>query len=313
VEHLTTFIASRGIIRSCRLHNSTPISSHSKIDYDFSSKYRSGDSIYICSDALIQFSRDYFPQLNSPCVLVSGDSDLPINAQLLDEPNVRAMLESENLSGWFAQNLAVKNKKLSSLPIGLDYHTMWERPGLWGLSRISPLAQEHALLSTLATSKPLNQRYLTAYCNWHFALHRGDRQECINRIDKTHCYFEAGAIPRLSTWQRQAECMFVISPHGAGLDCHRTWEALLLGCIPIIKTSPLDSLFSKLPVLILSDWSELTREMLMEYAQLAITQKFDFSSLFREHWLKQINGTPTQLLPTQTMVEFRHMLTSQTA
>ena len=32
---------------------------------------------------------------------------------------------------------------------------------------------------------------------------------------------------------------------------------LFLGLIPIVKTSPLDSLFAGLPVVILSDWSEL--------------------------------------------------------
>ena len=35
---------------------------------------------------------------------------------------------------------------------------------------------------------------------------------------------------------------FIVSPHRNGLDCHRTWEALVLGCIPIVKTSPIDDL-----------------------------------------------------------------------
>jgi hypothetical protein len=30
---------------------------------------------------------------------------------------------------------------------------------------------------------------------------------------------------------------FVASPYGGGPDCHRTWEALILGCIPIVKSS----------------------------------------------------------------------------
>ena len=57
---------------------------------------------------------------------------------------------------------------------------------------------------------------------------------------------------------------FVLSPHGNGLDCHRTWEAIALGCIPVVKTSPLDRLFSGLPVLIVNSWSDLNESLLSE-------------------------------------------------
>jgi hypothetical protein len=52
---------------------------------------------------------------------------------------------------------------------------------------------------------------------------------------------------------------FILSPTGAGLDCHRTWEAILAGCIVITRTSPLDEMFikNKLPVVILNKWSDL--------------------------------------------------------
>ena len=42
---------------------------------------------------------------------------------------------------------------------------------------------------------------------------------------------------RLITWNKQKDFAFVLCPHGGGLDCHRNWEALCLGCIPIVKTS----------------------------------------------------------------------------
>ena len=44
------------------------------------------------------------------------------------------------------------------------------------------------------------------------------------------------------------------SPPGHGLDCHRTWEALSLGCIVLVQASPLDGLFAhwQLPVVSLA-------------------------------------------------------------
>jgi hypothetical protein len=49
----------------------------------------------------------------------------------------------------------------------------------------------------------------------------------------------------------------VVSPHGNGLDCHRTWESLVLGNIVIVKRSSLDPLYEGLPVVIVDDWREI--------------------------------------------------------
>jgi hypothetical protein len=48
----------------------------------------------------------------------------------------------------------------------------------------------------------------------------------------------------------------VLSPHGGGLDCHRTWEALALGHLVVVPSSPLDRLFEGLPVVTVSDWDQ---------------------------------------------------------
>jgi len=63
-------------------------------------------------------------------------------------------------------------------------------------------------------------------------------------------------------WRTQANCAFVAAPHGGGLDCHRTWEALIIGCVPIVRRSMLDPMYSGLPVLIVDDWSQVTSERL---------------------------------------------------
>ena len=39
---------------------------------------------------------------------------------------------------------------------------------------------------------------------------------------------------------------FALSLHGAGADCHRHWEILSVGSIPLIKSSFLDPLFDDL-------------------------------------------------------------------
>jgi hypothetical protein len=54
-----------------------------------------------------------------------------------------------------------------------------------------------------------------------------------------------------------ANSRFLLSPPGNGVDCHRTWEAIYLGAIPIVlkKFWPFQHL--DLPVLIVNDWFEI--------------------------------------------------------
>ena len=88
---------------------------------------------------------------------------------------------------------------------------------------------------------------------------------------------------------------FVISPHGRGLDCYRTWEALLMGCVPIVKRSPLDRLYHGLPVAIVDDWREIAPASLARWTD-EFGAGFDRTRLHHvlscQHWIEQVrNGT----------------------
>lgn len=313
MERLTTFVSSRGLLKSCVCHNSRPISSHPHIDTDLLAHHRPGGSIYVCTDALRNFAVNFLPHIQQPFVLVTGDSDAAISPALIADPAIAAILGNQYLLAWHAQNLSAQHAKLHHLPIGMDYHTMWEKPGLWGLTAVSPMAQEHSLQTIFAESPELTQRYLNGYCNWHFAIGRGDRQECFDKSDKSVCYYEANMVPRNSTWLRQAECMFVVSPEGAGMDCHRTWEAILLGCIPIVKKNPLLPLFAELPVMLVDDWSEVCRDAMLAFISNLGERHFQFSTLFREYWVRKITiGATASLMEPMTYVDFRRLIIRKT-
>jgi hypothetical protein len=77
---------------------------------------------------------------------------------------------------------------------------------------------------------------------------------------------------------------FVLSPRGVGLDCYRTYEALLLGSYPIVKSSALDGVFERLPVLIVEDWDRVTIDVLREFEGLWRDREWDNSMLFTGYW-----------------------------
>ena len=120
-----------------------------------------------------------------------------------------------------------------------------------------------------------------------------DRIDAINQIPKELVYYEPAKIPRKETWTKQIQYAFVISPHGNGLDCHRTWEAIALGCIPIVKTSGLDPLFEGLPVWIVSAWSEVTQDNMSAKINEFKEKEFRLERLTLDYWRKVIWGKRT--------------------
>ena len=86
---------------------------------------------------------------------------------------------------------------------------------------------------------------------------------------------------------------FVLSPRGNGLDAHRTWEALLVGAIPIVRASALNPLYEGLPVLVVREWSEVTPDLLRGFLHNYTLRRplYQYERLFADWW---IGGMATQ-------------------
>ena len=78
---------------------------------------------------------------------------------------------------------------------------------------------------------------------------------------------------------------FVISPEGNGIDCHRHYEALIAGCIPIIEDNPnIKNKYKGCPVLYTTDYSEITETYLIQQYEQMIDQTYDFAPLFLSNY-----------------------------
>ena len=81
--------------------------------------------------------------------------------------------------------------------------------------------------------------------------------------------------------------------------------------MPIVKRNPfIHSLYDNLPVIKVDDWSEVNRNNLQRFTGWIITQKFDFNSLFLQHWVAKIKGKEYNPLPKMHTFEFREFLTA---
>lgn len=299
----TYFVSSRGILHSCDVRPNEPKSGSTDIAYlgnlektwnslqdDFMANRRAKPpaSIYVCTDALPHFSADVLPKIQWKFNLVSGDSDTGVCPEIQGDVFF-SIINSPYLNGWFAQNKKISFDKLFSLPIGLDFHTLWSDPLAFGGGPLLPSSQESQLRSAFGNSPPAGERTLKMYCNWHFQLNRGDRLDCLTAIDKSLCYFEEHFCNRYQTWRNQSNYAFILSPEGGGLDCHRTWEALALGCIPIVKRSAFSDVFQDLPVLIVDDWGDINLQMLWDTLILYENAELYKQKLTLQYWVSKLS------------------------
>jgi len=195
---------------------------------------------------------------------------------------------------WFAQNLVLTHPKCHHIPIGLDYHTQAFMPAWGSKTARTAMLQERILMETRAQAKLWKDRKQIAFANFQFNMtggyHTSDRREAAAQLNRSLLESYPARLARDEVWKRQVQCQFVVSPHGHGLDCHRTWEALCLGCVPIVKTSPLDPMYSKLPVLIVKRWSDVSADLLKSYADQLGKCPSTHEMLRLDYWRRAFNA-----------------------
>lgn len=307
------FVSSRGLLKSCKLHVAKPASSMKKLPWEFIRRiFFRADTIYLTPDLLNQFATYHMWRLRKPFTLVTGDSDLSVSAETLPKEILNSILENPRLVAWFAQNLEIDHPKIHSMPLGLDYHTLSTETATegnhdWG-HRLSALEQEQQLAATGFDAGSFAEKTPRAFCNWHFAADRGNRQDCLRQAHADAVVYQEKFLPRHLSWQENAKFAFTLSPFGVGLDCHRTWEAMVLGTVPIVFSSPIDPLFEHLPVVIVHDWREVTSQRLVEEQRRIAEQKFDFSRMELNCWVARLYGEEPAPQEPMSIEEFRQSL-----
>jgi hypothetical protein len=83
---------------------------------------------------------------------------------------------------------------------------------------------------------------------------------------------------------------FVISPFGNGLDCIRTFEALCLGCIVIMRKSVLDIIYEDLPVLFVDEWYDINKELLEKTLNEFKNKSFNYEKLKMDYWYNLVKS-----------------------
>ena len=304
-------VSSRGILKACCFRDPHPSSSNNNtyshniaVHPEIGSgvvKMPRAPTVYVCYAAILYFMAHILPSIKIPFVLVTGDSDLSVPDRPLG--NLDPILKNPLMQHWYSQNLILRHPKITCIPIGLDYHTitestysgkLYDKPGMTDLMfqrdirKETSQIQDKLIMDILSMSEHFSNRNKLCFVN--FGTQYPDRVDAHASISPDLIDSFPVGMKRDDVWKRQSKYSFVISPFGLGMDCHRTWEALALGCIAIVKRSPICVVFEDLPVLIVDEWRDLNAPLLDKTLIEFSKKEFNMNKLTLKYWMTKMHS-----------------------
>lgn len=214
------------------------------LDYKLFSK---NSIVFVKTDFLFQFF-NFIQFSRRKYILITHLSDYPIN-------EYRFKQASENIVKWYAENAIYENSKLISIPLGLENH--------YGASK-GKFTNHEWFVKNIDSLKN-TPKDCAIYCNWNINTNQEIRGKILEKLqanDMQIC-FQCGL-----SFEDYCEHMcchqFVVCPPGNGVDTHRLWEALYMGCYPITLKHRIYDNYD-LPILQVNDWSEINNELLENF------------------------------------------------
>ena len=302
----TSFVNKYGIASYCDYHPKSNVSDIEKIDEEDYRNILSGSLVYVVSSALKDWFNKIYPELvkkNRQIILVTGDSIInsPLQSSNL---NINEFMKLKNqgiIYHWFCQNCDIDLPEyVSPIPVGIDYHTI-HKSRYWGEYKTHYILQD-IYLNLIGRKKfeDFHERKNNLFCDIHLNKNifqnkaLKDRNEFyLKSLNLENTFYLKKKVSRLDYWKKMRSAKFIGSPRGFGEDCHRTWEALSLGVVPIIKYSKINILFDNLPVIIIKSFNELNNDLLNNYK---LPNNLNLESLTLQYWQNIISDKKLKLI-----------------
>ncbi|MBO7484743.1 MAG: hypothetical protein J6T84_01610 [Spirochaetaceae bacterium] len=232
-----------------------------------------GNSIvFVFIDLLPVFAEKILPEVKNRFILITHKGDINITkdyAYIADNPKI---------IHWFAQNCDFEHPKITPIPIGLENQALHNVGNTADYKKLQKNKGNHIPKVVIALNLSTNpdKRYPCYRAFW-----KNPNAVFINNITTSRIYRKT-----IKSY------MFIASPEGNGIDCHRTWEAIYLGLIPIVNDNYLNRFFASLdlPIILTNDWNEFAEKTEDELADIYkhTMAKTNTKAAYYDYWEKLI-------------------------
>ena len=233
--------------------------------------------IYVDSDRVKKFFT-LIKEIKIPFKLLSHNGDTTFTTEdVINRPT--------SVVKWYGQNIDSNNNNSMSLPIGL------ERPH-WSKKRYNIHAHKHNKIFNYSHT-PTHTKNKLLYINFNPNTNIKKRGWILPLFkNKKWVVIRMGGIRGNIDHYLQdcKESHFVMCPDGNGIDCHRNWEMLYMGVIPVLEKSNFhNKVYKDLPVLIVNSFKELNETLLLSKKNY-FNKKYNKEKLNFSYWENKIKN-----------------------
>jgi hypothetical protein len=244
-------------------------------------KVEKNDIVFVRTDFLIEFFEKKHPHIKNKYILLSGNVDTNVEQEY-------KKYDDEKIIHWFAQNLDFKTEKVTPLPIGItNYHYV----NTLGKGKIDVLLKNINLKDS--KNKIKDKISFGFNFNKDCMIPRSlERMALDKKLNEDKNFERVNTVDQDEYFKKLNQYYFTVSPEGAGIDCYRTWEAMYLGIVPIVKRSTTTEYLKglNLPIILVSDWNEMDKILKnglpAEYDKLKA--EFNNKAIYMGYWMDQI-------------------------
>jgi hypothetical protein len=188
------------------------------------------------------------------------------------------VIPPDNVICWYSSNVTIEHPRVKSLPLALENNKWFKK------------VRKLDIMET-RLRKPIGHKSLV-YLNCNTANNPRERLP-IYQMFEGKPWVTTGRGKNggdfVSYLENICNHKYVFCPRGSNMDCHRRWESLHMGTIPIVrKDSNNWSYGNDLPILFINDWKEVTKELLIDKYPMFINGTWNMKKLTFEYWKNKI-------------------------
>jgi len=245
-----------------------------------------GEVVFVSAPRVASYFRDVHPRISHPYVLITHNGDTNIDESML------AFID-DKIIRWFAQNAVARHPRMTPIPIGLENLHHYKN----GIVSFFRKTQKQIARQSAAQARPSRRARIL----YHFKVRTNarERQPALDFFSRQPLAetLENKLSPGLYL-KELSSYEFVASPPGNGLDCIRTWEAMYLETVPIVKDSAAMRSFESLglPLWVVRDWDELSNltESDLQEKYDTLVRAADRRPLYMDYWISMIKDAQTK-------------------
>ena len=234
-------------------------------------KISTNDIVFVGAEFIHVFFKTKHPYIENKYILITHNGDVTITKDF-------SKYVDDKIIHWFADNLLEINKKMSPIPIGL----------------MNMFCNHIGKIEDLTSVKGKENKI--PGITYGYSLESGGEERItlhsmLTQMPLAHSIF---GYNHKKYFRGMSEYMYTVSPEGNVPDCHRTWEALYLGVIPIVKRNAFIDYFANagLPFYIIENWSEI-KTLDKEHLSIAyydLMKNIRLDSLYMDYWIREIEN-----------------------